>query len=532
MDFYRPPTSQGALDALGAVYRAIRALRFYPKGHPARRKMLDLAHAAMLQLLDGNSLMLACGSTGFSFPDGEFLKDPSGLSSALSFELFIRRVLKITFCPDLFREDLLDLSRILCLPPEQVKLSGGVDTLMIEHGVRSIWVNEFDLLAINGRRRQVELTGMIPPGIDDSEEASDLLPDQPALLHDEQPVEQQLLSLLGRLAACDDDDTYLILARQAISCAETLLSRRQPQALLSLAELLASHADLPIRSDSMRECARFALEQICQNEELRTLVIARAGEDEAISPHILLAVLRVGNEAAIKAAIEQMAKTTNLKARKMLSTSLGKLGDGAVPVLLELMQDSRWFITRNICAILGFIGNHDALPALTSCLHHADLRVRKEAVRSLALVGGHEAEGAVLRILRTADTALYPQAIASLGGMKSRHALIELMKIVCTRDMFLKTLSLKIDALAAIALIGDRQVTPVLLQVLEERYLLAAARGRQFKIAIVNCLGRLGDSRAIPQLGKLATESGTLGSACADALAQIQKHEGTSYGIS
>src|SRR5512133_398244 len=105
MDFYRP-TTQGTLDALGTLYRAIRAWRFYPKGHPTRRNSLCLAHSALLGQLDGNSLSLACGRTGFSFPDGEPLKDAAGVSAALAYELFIRRVQKITFVDDLFQEDL------------------------------------------------------------------------------------------------------------------------------------------------------------------------------------------------------------------------------------------------------------------------------------------------------------------------------------------------------------------------------------------------------------------------------------------
>lgn len=533
MDFYRPPTSQGTLDALGALYRAMRALRFYPNGHPARRNTITIAHAALLVLLDGNTLMLACGSGGFSFPDGEFLKDTSGLSSALSFELFARRVQKITFCPDLFSEDLLEFGRILSISPEQTRQAGGFDQLLAEHGVRSIWVNEFDLLAISRKRHQVEQSGVVPQGLDDTEGAGSgegavetTVPMQEAL-----PAELQLQTLLGRLASCSDADTYLILIRQTISVAETLLACHQLLPLLPLLELLASQMQDDSHSEAMRDCAHFALEQIGHHRAVYTLLIESAGTSDSISPHTLLAALKVGGAPAITTAIEQMAKTNNLKARKMLSLALGKLGEEAVPTLVSLMHDPRWFIIRNICAILGAIASQEAFPELTKCLHHPDLRVRKEAVRSLAQLGGHDAETVLVGILRGDDTSLHPQAITSLGGMKSRKALVDLLKIVCARDMFLKTLAQKLDALTAIASIGDKQVVPILLQVLDERHLLAAARSRQLKAAIATCLGKLGDARAIPHLGKLATESGDLGSASSEALTMIQKQEGTPDGL-
>ncbi|MDD2270830.1 MAG: HEAT repeat domain-containing protein [Desulfuromonadaceae bacterium] len=527
MDFYRPPTTQGALNALGTIFRAVRAWKFYPKGHPTRRNSLITAHAAMLKMLDGNTLSLSCGRNCFSFPDGEQLKDATKQTCALSFELLIRRVQKITFAGDLFQEDLLELVKILCMSPEDIQQSGGVDTIMTTHGVRSISVNEFDLTAISGKRQQIEQAGIVPEGVDEVENGTDTPPvvDQTEPEPDALLPDQQLQKLLERLATCVDDDNYLILIRLAASCADSLLARHEAHLLLPLVELLASHTSDETRSETMREGAQFAIEQIITTDEVIQIVLERAGQDEGVSQKALFTVIKVGGATAITAAIELMGRTNSLKVRKILSTMLGSLGEAAVPALLEMMNDSRWFIIRNICAILGAIADREALPALSTCLYHADLRVRKEAIRSLAQIGGNDAETAILGILRGSDTELYPQAIASLGGMKSRRALSDLMKIVFARDMFLKSLSLKIDALAAIALIGDHQVTPHLVRLLEEHYLFTPARGKQLKTAVVVCLGKLGDTRALPALEKLASGGGELGSACLDAISQLEKTE-------
>lgn len=532
MDFYRPPTTQGTLDALGAVYRAVRAWRFYPKGHPSRRSCLELAHSAMRELLDSNTLLLTCGRTGFSFPDGETLKDDSKMPTALAYELFVRRVQKITFSHDLFEEDLLEFCRIMCLSPEEIQQSGGIDSVMTERGIRSIWTNEFDLAAIRMKRRKVEQSGTVPRGIDEMESSGDTpgIPPPPASGAGTGSPGQLLHELLGRITYCVDDDTYLILIRQAVTCADSFRSRQDQHLVFPLLELLAVHACDQTRSGSIRAHALFAIEQIIMSGTMLRTVLESTEHTHGVSRNTLQAALAAGGAAAVSAAVELMGRTASLKARKTLSTSLGSLGETAVPALLDLMHDQRWFITRNICAILGFIASTAASAALMECLHHSDLRVRKEAVRSLAQIGGPEPEEAVLAVLRSTDTALYPQAVASLGGMKSRKSLAELMKIVFSRDLFLKSLSLKIDALASIALIGERQVTPHLLVLLEERQLLAAARGRQLKAAIAVCLGRLGDTRALPALEKLAGGGGELGTACAEAIALIEKTEGTPDG--
>ncbi|MEI7816550.1 MAG: HEAT repeat domain-containing protein, partial [Desulfuromonadales bacterium] len=530
MAFYRPPTTQGTLDMLGSVYRAIRAWRFYPKGHPTRRNTLNLAHDALLQLLDGNTLLLACGRTGFSFPDGESIKDDSGLSAALAYELFVRRVQKITFFPDPFQEDLLELFKILCLSPETIQQAGGMDAIMAKRGIRTIWVNEFDLAAIRSKRSKVEQDGVIPQGIDEAEIDNDVATNVLLqTLQAEVPTsEEQLQALLGRLTVCTDDDNYLILVRQAVACADELQPHRNLLLLFPLIEVLADHAGDESRSENMRECAQFAIEQIISTADVLPNLLERAGLGNELSNRALLAVIKAGGTVAITAAIELMGRTGNLKTRKTISTTLGKLGGASVPALLCLMDDSRWFIIRNICAILGAIASQEALTPLVKCMKHPDIRVRKEAIRSIAQIGGPEAEAAVLEMLHGSNTTLYPQLIASLGGMKSKKALAELLIILFSKDIFLKTLTLKIDVLTAIATIGDRQVTPHLVALLGRRYLLAKARGNLLKAAIVVCLGKLGDARAIPALRKYASAGSNLGYVCLEAIAAIEKTEGIS----
>jgi HEAT repeat protein len=534
MDFYRPPTTLGTLEALSSVNRAVRTWKFYPQGHPTQRSSLSLAHSLLCELLDGNTLLLVCGRTGFSFPDGEVLKDASGICADLAFEFFIRRVKKITFQHDLFQEDLLELCKILSLSPEVIQQSGGIDTIMAERGIRSIWVNEFDLKKIRSKRQAVEESGIVPSGLDEIPPATDTPASEERFLVTSEEItpEEHLQSLLGRLTACTDDDIYLLLTRQAVTCAEMLQARQETHLLFPLLELLAGHAGKAAPSERIRECAQFAIEQIITVGDVLPFVLERSGEDTEISAQTLKAVLKAGGDSAIFMAIELMASSSNLKTRKTISVVLGTLGEKAVPVLLNAMHDTRWFIVRNICAILGVIASHEALPVLTTCLHHPDQRVQKEAIRSLAQLGGNEAEAAILCLLRENDSSLYRQAMASLGGMKSKQSLPELMNIVFARDLFLQSLPLKIDALAAIGAIGDRQVTPFLVKLLKERFLLVTSRGNLLKAAVAACLGKLGDLRAMPTLEKLSSGSGELGTACTEAIATIQRAEGRADGIS
>ena len=534
MDFYRPPTLQGALDALGSVNRALRAWKFYPQGHPTRKTSIKQAHTAMLLLLDGNNLSLNCGRTDFSFPDGEVLKDSTRMSSRLSFELFIRRVQKITFLNDMHQEDLLDFLRLLTIPPDVVQKGGGMDKMMAERGIRTIWANEFDLSIIHVRRRDVEFTGKTPQGLDELENGlgpeESFYSQQIVAFEDGLSPTDQLQMLLGRLITTVDDDLYLLVVRQAVACSDSLKIRHELSAIFPLVELLTEQANDSGRGENLRECARFGLEQLAMRDEFLAYLLDRLEQPDGLSHEATLAILTASGPAAVHLTVEKMGSTDNLAIRKILSTLLVGLGASAVPSILKMLGDSRWYIVRNLAAILGDIGTREVVPELQKCLLHPDVRVCKEAIRSLAKIGGSDAETAIIDVLRANDPLLFPQVIASLGGMKSRRALEKLLRIVCSDRLFLRNLPLKMDALGAIAMIGDRQVVPILVKILASRHILVPSRWKQFKIAIANSLARLGDPRALPILKKNASGSGALGRACAEAVETIERMGGEQHG--
>jgi HEAT repeat protein len=516
---------QVLLEALGNVSRALRAWQFYPAGHPSRKMSIIQAHLSLLRALDGNDLSLRCGRTGFSLPDGEALPDGMRVTASLSFELFARRAQTITFLGDLFQEDLLDFIRIVSLAPDDVQQAGGLEKIMQEHGIRTIWANEFDLTVILGKRYEIESRGVLPAGLDEIEEAG---PELPATRESIPPPEdtdpeQALHTLLSRLGTIVDEDLYPMLARQGVACCDTLITRHEPALVLPCAELFARHAADPGRGKRIRAAACLGLEKLAGRDEFLTFVMESLGAADVVSSQCALAVLAAGGQTAVRRAVDKMAATENPAVRKKLTLLLVRLGKSAVAPILSILDDSRWYIVKNLTAILGEIGSREAVPDLERCLWHSDGRVAKEAIRSLAKIGGQQAEEAVIAVLLGTDSALWPQAIASLGGMKSGKGLDVLLQIVCDDDRYLQNLALKCDALAAIAVIGDRQATPHLIHLLESRHLISRNRWILFKIAIASCLARLGDHRALAALRKKARGSGELARACTEALDAVER---------
>lgn len=528
MNHYRPPALQEAIDALGQVYRALKAWNFYPHGHPQRAAGIAAAHQALLDVLGGSDLSLVCGRNSFALPDGEALRDSTRLCASLSYELFIRRAHKITFLSDLSRGDLFAFIRLLSGNPDSLAAAGGLEARMADLGIRTIWLNEFSLSVINRKRREIEQGGVFPEGPDEG--ASDGgagAPFAPILTAVSPDPEHELQTLIGRLTAATAPDSYLLLVRQALGCADHLAARRQFASLASLAELLAGHAD---ERSHRAVYALFGVEHLASVPGLTAYLLEHADSPHGVSRDALAHLVACAGETAVTAAVETIGATDRLALRKALALMLVRVGGPAVAALLTMMDDRRWYVIRAVASILGTIGSRDGVFRLAGALRHSDIRVCKEAIRSLAKIGGPEAEQALIGLLRGSDARLLPQVITSLGGMKSRAALPELLRIVCAGDLFLNDLPVRIRAVEAMGLIGDRQVVPYLAEQLASRRLIDRKRRYKLKTAIAVCLGQLADPRALAALHGNSRAPGDLGVACRQAAESIVRNGGTPDG--
>jgi HEAT repeat protein len=188
-----------------------------------------------------------------------------------------------------------------------------------------------------------------------------------------------------------------------------------------------------------------------------------------------------------------------------------------------MLQDERWYVVRNMVAILGEIGRRECVAAMKATANHDDQRVRKEAIRSLVKIGGKEAEAIIIGLLADRNQAIVRQSILSLGIMKSKSAMQPLIEIVAERELFLGSLDMKKEALQAIGRIGDRRAGAYLLELLESRHFVVWNRWEELKAHAAAALGQIGDESALPVLKKKAERGGLLGSACSEAVDNIER---------
>jgi len=138
-----------------------------------------------------------------------------------------------------------------------------------------------------------------------------------------------------------------------------------------------------------------------------------AGDD--VDEEALYDLVRRSGPRAIDPLLEALSASETRSVRRKLFDQLVGLGDGTVPPVLLLLEDSRWYVQRNMLALLQRVprlpDGLDFLPFLA----HADPRVQREAL-PLALRDPATRERALALGLADADERLVRVALAEAQG--------------------------------------------------------------------------------------------------------------------
>ena len=221
--------------------------------------------------------------------------------------------------------------------------------------------------------------------------------------------------------------------------------------------------------------------------------------------------------------IQRLCLAEGLYGRKALAAALLAIGSPAIPPLLAMLKDERWYVVRNMVAILGQIGSRESVHAFRPALFHKDQRVRKETIHALVKTGGNDAVSMILALLDDEDQAIVLHAIMALGLLKSKVAVPLLIKIVEKPDFFSRREKEKKEAIQSLGRIGDKQATLPLLKVLEANSWLPWNKWDDLKIMAATALGRIEDEAALSVLKRHAAGGGRLGKACDDSVDNIER---------
>ncbi len=507
-------------NALNALAKALKALTFYPSGHPQRDESVASAFQQLQPLLNGEEIVLLWSREACTVADRPALKSGSLTAKGLAREMLTRKLQRLTIVPEVTLRDLAAFLAILTIEAPAILARGGVETEMTAAGITTIGANEVDLDALkNGLEKEEETPDISGENLDEEGENQ-----AKAGSKNEAELQEalELDALIAQLKEETSEPRYLQLLRGIIDAAEKLRRKEVFAPLVpALTVMLAEH-DQQQLSDQQREYVRFTIEQMTDSP-MASYLLDQSLRNNGACIALLGGLCALIGKSMAYPLIQRLCVADALHERKTIASFLTRTGEAGIPALLSMLRDERWYVVRNMVTILGEIASPTALKALQSTAAHPEQKVRKEVIKSLLKISPHGAESTLVSLIGDSDADVVRQAIYSLGSIRARAAVRPLLEIITTADPFLKELALKKQALVAIGRIGDRQATDALLNLLGCRGWLAPRRWQELKIAIANALGQMGDESAIPLLKQMARQDSPLGKACGEAADNLER---------
>ncbi|RMF47580.1 MAG: HEAT repeat domain-containing protein [Deltaproteobacteria bacterium] len=487
--------------ALQQLTKLIKAVQYYPTGHPAVAATASETRTAFAPLLEaGRHLSLEIHKDGF-FLDETHIAPKNPILGKLASYLFSRLAQSLTVLPDLSVQDLVSFGRVLGIDPRQMRQKGGLKELLLKARVTTIWVNETDLGQILARREEIETAR------DEHEEdfgTGDLDSIEPLELVGSV---RDLKQILAELRKEQDEQRFRALLEELLPLARLCLNPNERQRLLETLVLLCRFSGDRSAGLPKREAAHTALQQLADEETILFLINYLCDRDilDQERKH-LFQVLTFLRRRSIAPLMNSLAEEKVATRRKILSTALARQGAEAVPLLAAYLQDERWYVVRNAANILGEIRDPSAARHLHPLLHHEDIRVCREAIRALTRIGGPNAAHFLLEIVNDQDEEISRQAILSLGVIGDEAAVPELLRIVRRGDFFCKQLERKKDAIRALGEIGSSDALPALRTVLKTKRLFKRHEQNELRAAAAQALGEIGDPDTAPLLEKMTRD--------------------------
>jgi HEAT repeat protein len=158
--------------------------------------------------------------------------------------------------------------------------------------------------------------------------------------------------------------------------------------------------------------------------------------------------------------------------RRFILSLLTSFGERVIPETLRRLEDSRWFVKRNMIFILMDCGNDAALKKARPCCDHENPKVSFEAIKCLLKAGDDYGVTVLKKYLNSESQELAVKAVMLAGSYRVRGVVPDLVRKLRKKAMSGNDFEEKIPVVRALGQIGDPGVLDILNSIQSSRSFL------------------------------------------------------------
>jgi len=485
---------QRVTQAVTEFAKGIKSASFYPADHPvllqAVTKIIQLFEAVPLP---EEGLSIDVTKSALLYRDVPL---PFGGNKAvidLNRELYLRRVARIIFLPNLQPGEVASCLKAITLDPTEVQDAGGLERVLLRMKVTRIWANRVDYDRLTDLLKEEELEEIPPEELTDDPSATS---DNP--LQDDVPPEEVVTieTLIARIAKETDPSAY---RGHIVEFSRFLLGERAERRIeysTQAMTIFVRHIEAPPGgSDEIAGLARLGIKEVA-SEELVAHYIGLLKKRGVRGRGEADAVLVALEERSVGPLLQALAEEEDLLVRKAIVEIVTRIGRIAVPTILENLTDSRWYMVRNMISVLGTLGIPDLAPHIVSTLSHPDLRVKKEAIKALSRIPHPSSVAALCDLCFFPEETVALTATAALSSKKETEAVVALYRRAAAKLILYPNYRLAHEAIDSLRAIGTDEAVAALEEILALRALWSTKKFRAMKFHALRSISKIKGERS------------------------------------
>jgi HEAT repeat protein len=213
---------------------------------------------------------------------------------------------------------------------------------------------------------------------------------------------------------------------------------------------------------------------------------------------------------AIIPFVKMLGELKSIHSRKIVIEALTYLGPKDLVLLSSGLNDSRWYVVRNIIHILRKIGDKRAVDFLLKTVKHGDSRVKIEVIRALGELGGPGVVIALREALDDPEVKARVAALKALGNIGSEAAKRIILDKIMDKNFKDREFDEKRDYFETVSRWKDKEVFDFLVSTLKKKTFFKSTKNDEIRACAAYSLGLVGNKDALNILNKYKNESSKL----------------------
>jgi hypothetical protein len=213
---------------------------------------------------------------------------------------------------------------------------------------------------------------------------------------------------------------------------------------------------------------------------------------------------------AILPFMKILGELKNIHPRKIVINALTHLGPKDIMLLSSGLNDTRWYVVRNIIHILRKIGDKKAVDFLLKTVKHGDNRVKIEVIRALGELGGAGVIIALREALDDPEVQVRIAALKALGTVSSEAAKRIILDKITNKNFKDKEFDEKKFYFETISKWRDKEIFDFLVRTLKKKTFFRNTKNDENRACAAYGLGLVGNKDALNILNKYKNEGSKL----------------------